>query len=243
MAAKGDAGSAVFQLFKAIESGDTDAVRGLLEEDPGLADARNPEGASALLLSTYYRRTPISDLLLSSGARPDIFDAAALGLDDRVAQLARSDRALGRSYSHDGWTPLHLAAHFGRLDVMKTLLANGADHRAVSRNGNENQSLQAAAAGHQTAAVELLLKAGAAVDARSHGGFTALHIAASNGIPEMVRLLLKAGADAGAATDGGKTALEFAIEANRENVVDLLEAASKARPTRKAGAARRRQKA
>ena len=210
MAAKGGAGSAVFQLFKAIESGDTDAVRGLLEEDPGLADARNPEGASALLLSTYYRRTPISDLLLSSGARPDIFDAAAQGLDDRVAQLARSDRALGRSYSHDGWTPLHLAAHFGRLDVMKTLLANGADHRAVSRNGNENQSLQAAAAGHQTAAVELLLKAEA---------------------------------DAGAATDGGKTALEFAIEANRENVVDLLEAASKARPTRKAGAARRRQKA
>ena len=52
----------------------------------------------------------------------------------------------------------------------------------------------------------------------------------------MVGLLLKAGADVSAATEGGKTALDFAVEANRENVVDLLEAAARTRPAKKAGA-------
>ena len=58
----------------------------------------------------------------------------------------------------------------------------------------------------------------------------------------MVGLLLKAGADVSAATEGGKTAFDFAIEANGESVVDLLETASRTRPTGKAGAPRRRQK-
>ena len=58
----------------------------------------------------------------------------------------------------------------------------------------------------------------------------------------MVGLLLKAGADVSAATEGGKTAVDFAVEANRENVVDLLETASRTRSTGKAGPPSRRQK-
>src|SRR2546428_11069030 len=170
------------KLFKAIESGRVDEVRELLETDPKLASARNKDGASALPWATYYRHKGISDLMLATGLKADIFEASALGLKDRVQDLVKADRAGVGRYSFDGWTPLHLAAHFGRLEVMRILLSNGADHRAVSRNSNRNQPLQAAAANRQTEAVELLLKAGADVDARSHGDFTALHIAAANGV-------------------------------------------------------------
>lgn len=214
------------KLFKAIEAGHVDEVRDLIETDPKLASARNKDGASALTWATYYRQKAICDLLLATRIKADIFEASAVGLKDRVLDLVKSDRAAVGRYSFDGWTPLHLASHFGRLDVMRILLSNGADHRAVSRNSNRNQPLQAAAANRQTEAVELLLKAGADVDARSHGGFTALHIAAANGTPTMVESLLRAGAEAGAKTEGGKTPMDFAVDGDHSDVVALLERAT-----------------
>src|SRR3989441_7348668 len=214
------------KLFKAIESGRVDEVRELLETDPKLASARNKDGASALTWATYYRHKGISDLMLATGLKADIFEASALGLKDRVQDLVKADRAGVGRYSFDGWTPLHLAAHFGRLEVMRILLSNGADHRAVSRNSNRNQPLQAAAANRQTEAVELLLKAGADVDARSHGDFTALHIAAANGVPRMGEGLLNAGADVGAKTEEGKMPMDFAVDGDHSEMVALLERAT-----------------
>lgn len=216
------------RLFKAIEAGDVDTVRELLELDTRLASAHNPEGASALIWATYYRQPVIGALFIEHGAKPDVFEASAIGLADRVKDLLASDRSLIEAYSYDGWTALHLAAHFGSLGVMRTLLANGADHRAVSRNSNGNQPLQAATAGRQREAVAMLLQVGAEVDARSEGGFTALHLAAANGDAEIVRALLDAGAHVDVEAKGGRTPMDFAVESDREEVVSLLEAGLKA---------------
>lgn len=213
------------RLFKAIEEGDVEAVVELFEIDPDLVSGSNSEGASPLIWAAYYRRGKIVDLLMEHGARPDIFEASALDLNDRVRDLLESDRTLVDRYSFDGWTPLHLAAHFGSVDVLRTLLATGASHQAVSRNSNGNQPLQAAAAGRQVEAVTLLLRVGADPDARSEGGFTALHSAAASGDVELTRTLLEAGATVDVRADGGKTPLELAIEANHTAIVDLLEAA------------------
>lgn len=210
------------RLFQAIEAGDRDALERLLDTDPGLAAARNAEGASALMWAAYYRKWDLCDLLQERGAQPDVFEAAVLGLKDRVRALVRGNRALLGRTSFDGWTPLHLAAHFGRTDVVRALLAEGASHRAVSENSTKNQPLQAAAAGGQPEAVEVLLEAGADADARSHEGVTALHVAAANGRSEVVRLLLDAGARPDAKTDGGKTAQDFAREQGHDDLTDLL---------------------
>ena len=40
-------------LFAAIEAGDVDGVRALLEEQPGLATARDDDGVSALMRARY----------------------------------------------------------------------------------------------------------------------------------------------------------------------------------------------
>jgi ankyrin repeat protein len=220
-----DGPDTIADLFRAIEAGDVDKVRELLGVNPKFAAARNKDGMSALLWATYYRKPAIAEVLLASGARQDVFECAALGLVDRLEDLLGADRDLVSRYSPDGWTPLHLAAHFGRLEAMQVLLSAGASHRAVSKNSNANQPLQAAAAGGRTDAVALLLKARAEVDARSHGGFTALHLAAQNGIADMVRALLDAGADPGATTDAGKTPMDFAIGSDRGEVVGILEKA------------------
>ena len=72
----------------------------------------------------------------------------------------------------------------------------------------------------------LLLQAGATVDAVTNDGRTALHSAARNGKIQVVEALLNAGADkAVKATSGswkGKTALDVAQQKNYPAIVKLL---------------------
>ena len=60
-------------------------------------------------------------------------------------------------------------------------------------------------------AIEVLLKAGADINARDKGGWTPLMRAARwNQNPEVIEVLLKAGANARAKDKQGKTALDYA---------------------------------
>ncbi len=226
MSTQEDSGEVQARLFKAIEGGKLEEVRELLEVDPSRASSRNSDGASALIWAAYYRHAAIPELLMGHGARPNVFEASVLDLNNQLKDLLRSDRTLVDSYSFDGWTPLHLAAHFGNLVAIQTLLSNGASHRAVSHNSNGNQPLQAAAAGRQVDAVGLLLKAGADVEAPSEAGFTALHSAAASGDVRLTRMLLEAGAKVDRKAKGGKTPMELAVEADHAEVVEVLEAAA-----------------
>jgi ankyrin repeat protein len=152
----------------------------------------------------------------------DITSAAAAGDNDEVAAILSMDNRLTRAVSKDGWTPLHLAAHFGHAAVVETLLANNADVRARSANEMHNQPLHAAAAGRQVEAARLLLDAGADPNATQAAGFVPLHSAAQNGDRALVELLLARGADANARTEDGRTALALAEAAGRSDVAELL---------------------
>src|SRR4029079_12874346 len=84
-----------------------------LELDPRLLAARDPLGNTALILAVNSGHHEIAALLLSSGVRPGLHEAAAIGKTDLVAELIRRDRELIDSYSPEGFTALALAAHFG----------------------------------------------------------------------------------------------------------------------------------
>ena len=51
--------------------------------------------------------------------------------------------------SAGGWTALHLAAHYGQPEVVRLLLAAGADVDALAENGEANTPLMAAVAGNR----------------------------------------------------------------------------------------------
>ncbi|HEU5348241.1 MAG TPA: ankyrin repeat domain-containing protein [Ktedonobacterales bacterium] len=155
----------------------------------------------------------------------EIVDAATVGDETRLREMLEDDAELANVYSPDGWTPLHLAAHFGHTNTVRWLLEAGADVHARSRNDLANQPLHAAAAGQ--APVELLtllLDAGADINARQRGGFTPLQATAQNGNLAATELLLAHGADAWARTDDGQTALSLALEGNHETTASLLRA-------------------
>ena len=184
-------------VFAAVGLGDRDRLKALLEERPDLVNARNEAGDSLLLAAAYSGRKDLFELLLEKGAGVNVFEASALGLSDRVGEFLGAEPSLANSYSHDGWTPLHLASFFGREDVASVLLAHGADVNARSRStrfAKENTPLHAAAANRQVALAELLLAHGADVNAKDGSGYTPLALAASGKNDLLVVILLEKGA-------------------------------------------------
>ncbi|NBD27076.1 ankyrin repeat domain-containing protein [Paenibacillus glycinis] len=217
------------EMVEAVKAGQAEKVSALLDRDPGLANARNDSGETAVLMAAYFRSTAIKEMLLDHGAELSVYEAAAVGSTARVAEwLARSPELLG-SLSGDGYTLLGLAAHFGSEETARYLLDQGADVNARSRDGKlDNLAIHAAIAGNYEPIVKLLLARGADVSAACEGtwrrGFTALHVAAYFGRSGMIPLLLEAGADRAARTDAGQTAAELAVTREHPETAALLQA-------------------
>src|ERR1051326_7653137 len=212
------------EFFDAIRAGDAAKAAQMIEADRALLNAPDENGLRPFTVARYSRQDAIAQLLLDKGAELDICAAAMSGADERLVNLLASDRTLAGSYSHDGWTPLHLAAFFGHPTCAEILLANGADVHARSRNSMENTPLHAAAAGRSLDVIAILLAHGADVNARQHGGWTALHQAAQNGNAEMAKVLLAHGAVEQSRADNNQSALDLALTHRHQSVVDLLDA-------------------
>jgi uncharacterized protein len=166
-----------------------------------------------ILEAVYRGRDAELAALLAAGPPLSIFEAAAVGDASRIRQLLPADPGLVREIADDGWTALHLAAHFGRGDAVDALLATGADVRQWSDNSTHNQALHAAMAGRGDLRIlSALLARGADVNIAEAGGYTPLHLAAGRGEVPLLNVLLAHGADAAARTDEGKTAETIARE-------------------------------
>jgi uncharacterized protein len=222
--------SALDDLLEAIKRKDAAAVTRALDADRGLVTARAAGGQTPAIVAIYWRAPEMLALLRARGVALDVFEAAAAGDADRVRTLLDADPSLRDAHAPDGWTPLHLAGHFRHGAVIDLLLARGADVNAVSRNGDANAPLHAAAAGGaDVALMRRLVKAGARVNHRQSGGYTALHEGAAVGNIDVVRMLLDAGAQPDARNGEGRTPAELARESGHVALADELEGAARRR--------------
>jgi ankyrin repeat protein len=215
-------------FLKLIQQGARAEVADAVQADPSLAASRDPQGVSALIWSIYCGQTLVRDFLLARLATAsialDVFESAAAGDQAQLEALLAADPELAHAFSGDGWTPLHLAAAFGSAAEVAVLLRARAPVDAVSQNPQRNQPLHAALAlGRNAAAVELLLRHGAPVNAVQAGGFTPLFSAASAGRRDLAELLLAHGANPLHKSDGGKTAAEFARDRGHLELAVWLE--------------------
>src|SRR5262245_35744334 len=104
-------------LFAAIEAGDVDRVRGLLDADPGLASTRDAEGVSALMRARYRFDRALTEAVRAHAAPLDVFEAASFGDLDRLTSLLEAEPSLAGARSADGFTALHFAAFFGQTEA------------------------------------------------------------------------------------------------------------------------------
>ncbi|KAJ5927154.1 hypothetical protein N7516_008927 [Penicillium verrucosum] len=152
--------------------------------------------------------------------------AAAANLVDLIECLSLNLEDVTKT-NEDGDTAFHLAAQSGHLTVGKILRAKGADQDTKDHRGNtplykaasaghigfvewlldegvnlkrevDGGALQAASLGGYESVVQILLEAGADVNAQGGRCGNALQAAAWKGSSELVQILLRAGADVNA---------------------------------------------
>ncbi len=184
-------------IFDAIESGDAARAAGLVAGDPIRAVARNEQGVSPLMLARYHSQTEIVATLLDAAPELDVFEAAALGVVERLEQLVDEDPGKARARSADDTTALHFAAFFNQPECVRILLEHGADVHGVSPTFGNVTPLHSGAAADSLEIVRQLVEHGADVNARQNGGFTALDAAVENGNDELRRYLEERGAERG----------------------------------------------
>ncbi len=130
----------------------------------------------------------------------------------------------------EGATALMVAAHAGQLDVVRALVAAGADVNATDDRGwgplikaVYNPELDRGFAD----VVETLIQAGANIEAPIAYGIRPLMLAAGYGETAVVETLLKAGADVLARNEGGLTALMMVKQKFYVDVINLLHEAER----------------
>ncbi len=183
----------------------------MLADDPLLVSSRATGGESLVLHACYVGAPELAELL-HPGRPMDACEAAALGNVIALRSCIENDDDSRVRRSSDGWTPLHLAAFFGRDDAVTLLIDHGALLDAHSTNALRNSPLHAALAGHTLPVlVRRLVFAGADVTARDAHGHTPLHLAASRGYEPLCDLLIARGADAHAQAQDKSTPAMLAL--------------------------------
>jgi ankyrin repeat protein len=210
------------QLEQFITDGNLTGLNNLLTQNPALATTITSHKVSPLMLSCYYKKPDITELLLKHVTDLTLFEAAASGKFDVLAHLIFNHPEAVNDYADDGFTPLGLACYFGQFEAARYLVLKGADVNLPSKNGYNVYPLHSAAAGNYTNIARMLVENGAQVNIKQQAGVTPLHSAAQNGNLELLILLLENGAQTDIRMEGGKLPADLAKEKGFEEIAEIL---------------------
>jgi uncharacterized protein len=235
-------------LMYAAREGSWEAARVLVDAGAGL-NLTDPDGTTALIIAIINGHFDTAAMLTEKGADPNITDTAGMGALYAAVDINTLGEVFGRPErpSKDKLTA---------LDLMKVLLAHGADPNATLKtptlqrahtpgDGSLNvgaTAMMRAAKNGDAPTIRLLLEHGANPNAVQKNGTTALMLAAGLGrgtgaftkdyateaeLLESVRVLVAAGADVNAVDDKGETPLHFGAQASDDIVRFLAEKGAK----------------
>ncbi|XP_030393859.1 E3 ubiquitin-protein ligase MIB2 isoform X7 [Gopherus evgoodei] len=121
---------------------------------------------------------------------------------------------------NQGRTALQVAAHLGRVEVVKILLQANANIDLKDEEGDA--ALHYAAFGNQAEVVRVLVSHGANADLLNNAKCTALYVAVSKGFTEIVRILCEHNCDVNLPDSFDDTPLHYAITADLKSIIEIL---------------------
>jgi ankyrin repeat protein len=188
-ARSGDGQTAI--LIASEQASPTDVIKGLLEHG---AKATLDQGTDPLVMAA--RNTDTLAMKLLAERRGGIFPPGALTGAATVDCLACVRMMLKGSFSKEILSAaLRNAATTSSLEIMKALLAAGADVNAKDSTFGSTALVRAAQSDYaETERVKLLLDRGADLSIHDFKGDTALSVAKQKGATRVVELLVGAGA-------------------------------------------------
>ncbi|XP_074479731.1 ankyrin-2b isoform X31 [Sebastes fasciatus] len=218
-------------LYMAAQENHMDVVRYLLENG-GNQSTATEDGFTPLAIALQQGHNQVVSVLLENdtkgkvrlpalhiAARKDDTKSAALLLQNDHNADVQSKMMVNRT-TESGFTPLHIAAHYGNVNVATLLLNRGAAVDFTARNGIT--PLHVASKRGNTNMVGLLLDRGSQIDAKTRDGLTPLHCAARSGHDTAVELLLERGAPLLARTKNGLSPLHMAAQGDHVDCVKHL---------------------
>nr|XP_046268991.1 ankyrin-3-like isoform X3 [Scatophagus argus] len=221
-------------LYMAAQENHLEVVRYLLENE-GNQSIATEDGFTPLAIALQQGHNSVVSLLLEHdtkgkvrlpalhiAARKDDTKSAALLLQNDHNADVQSKMMVNRTTENgkSGFTPLHIAAHYGNVNVSTLLLNRGAAVDFTARNGIT--PLHVASKRGNTNMVALLLDRGAQIDAKTRDGLTPLHCAARSGHDPAVEILLERGAPILARTKNGLSPLHMSAQGDHIECVKLL---------------------
>ena len=207
---------------------------------------RDKQGRSALTYAAWHGdgKDTLAASLLDSGLRMNAIEALLLQKIPQARRLIDMRRG-ARDLGPRGETALMLAALQGDVELVRALLAQGADANAREDRGFTALMMAVGATPYygmppgsrgwrearrvtpqeRETILLLLLTHKAQVNKRDKEGDTALMWSAERGNESMARRLLKSGVDVNAKDRYGNTALQLAKQQNNPAIVTQLKAA------------------
>ncbi len=221
----------VKDVFALAASGDVSTLAEIIEESPGLVNARDAVGNVPLHYAIRRLHDDVAQVLLKKGADVNVTDRDGLGLLHVLSQVRSSsptDTAKRKTLAlilienganvdladRNGISVAHVAAIKGRTSMLGVLLQAGARIDATDQLGRT--PLFYAAMYNHVNVLNWLRKSGAEISRRDGRGETALHVAASRFRKESVAWLVSAGVEVNAASADGSTPLHLVASTGPE---------------------------
>jgi ankyrin repeat protein len=153
-------------------------------------------------------------------AEQRLYDSVHEGDLDGCIEAIKSGASVDYQ-KYDGYTPLHIAAQEGHIEVVRALLKHNPD-ADIQTNDHDTALLRAVRKGNSEI-VDMLLNYGASLRIKEVGGDNAAHIAVSFHRLETLKIVIKHSKDIlNDQNDRGETPLHTSVEEGRKDFVDLI---------------------